>query len=94
MTPEGVYGTCLDQRIISEEHSRKNELEGNLCPHMKDNAYEIVFLFSRELLLCQFVVVVIFIAVNVMQCEDCVRGKDSSNSCNVCWHDWRQLTEE
>lgn len=59
---ESINGTIRNACIVGKEHARKNELQCDLCPHVKHDANEVVFFFTSELLLCQFVVVVILIA--------------------------------
>ncbi len=63
----------------------KNELKYNLCPHVKDDAYHVILLFSDELFLRKFVVVVVLIDEEVVEGEEDVCRYHPGNSDNTGW---------
>ena len=58
---EGVERTLFDEGIVSEEHAGEDYLKGDLGPHVQNDADHVVFLLSGELLLGEFVVVVVLV---------------------------------
>lgn len=67
VTPKRVDHAILDHGVVREKHSRENELQHNLCIHVKDDAYQVILLLSHQLLVRQFIVVVVLIAKNVVE---------------------------
>lgn len=69
VTVECVECTSADECIVDEKHAGKDELERNLDPHVEDDSHQVILLFSGELLDREFVVVVVLVDEDVVECE-------------------------
>jgi hypothetical protein len=69
MTHEGIDGARFHHRIIGEEHTRENDLQRDLDPHMQNNSNQVFFFFSAKLFLSQLIVIVILITEYIVETQ-------------------------
>ena len=91
---EHFKGTVGNLRRRRKEHGRENELQGDLDVHVQEISGEVVVFFSFELLLSEFVEIVVLVDKHVVQGQEKMCRHHSHNGGNVQWNNGGDWTKQ